>query len=252
MLCTMSEGVVLAYAMIEYLHVCGEECDDIVVTSLLNAHADVNHQDVPRGRRSGVIARATGAPKRQDARSALWLASFGGLLDTVQNLLCAGADVSSHCRFGRNCVAATLVRGNSGIVKVLVDHQCDINQLDSRGESPLIMACSTGLTDGVAALVPYANNCKNGAEKDGKVLHVNVPDLSSWTPLLHASSSGHEDIANMLIESRAEVNHKDKQGRTALHLARCGNYLELANLLVQHGAADKGKVPRQDVAVAGG
>ncbi len=48
---------------------------------------------------------------------------------------------------------------------------------------------------------------------------VNARDNDGGTPLHMAAAEGHKDVAELLLANKAEVNAKDNDGRTPLHLA---------------------------------
>lgn len=50
------------------------------------------------------------------------------------------------------------------------------------------------------------------------------------------SKRGHPETAKVLIEAGADVNAKDKNGRTALIGAADRGFSEIVNLLKKHGA----------------
>ena len=63
------------------------------------------------------------------------------------------------------------------------------------------------------------------------------------TPLHLASGKGHVDVARLLVEHGAEVTVQDNDGSTPLHFAVWAGNLDVARLLVDHGA----DVTAQDV-----
>ena len=65
---------------------------------------------------------------------------------------------------------------------------------------------------------------------------VNVKDDSGWTPLYHAASEGHTEIAKLLLDAGADVNVKDDSGWTPLHHTASGGLTEIAKLLLDAGA----------------
>jgi len=58
----------------------------------------------------------------------------------------------------------------------------------------------------------------------------------SATPLHRAASSGKKIICKLLVESGADVNKQDGDGKTALQRARLANHLSVVELLIEHGA----------------
>uniref|UniRef100_A0A7M4ERL8 Fibronectin type III and ankyrin repeat domains 1 n=1 Tax=Crocodylus porosus TaxID=8502 RepID=A0A7M4ERL8_CROPO len=58
-----------------------------------------------------------------------------------------------------------------------------------------------------------------------------------WTPLMRVSAvTGKKDVASLLIEAGADVNVKDKDGKTPLMVAVLNNHEELIQLLLENGA----------------
>ena len=63
-----------------------------------------------------------------------------------------------------------------------------------------------------------------------------VRDSRGWTPLMMASFRGHDEIADLLIQHKADVNALDLGGNTALHWAAFGGHSACARKLIQHHA----------------
>jgi ankyrin repeat protein len=47
----------------------------------------------------------------------------------------------------------------------------------------------------------------------------NLENESNQTPFHEALEGGHDEIIQILVENKADVNTRDKDGNTALHLA---------------------------------
>ena len=65
---------------------------------------------------------------------------------------------------------------------------------------------------------------------------VNAKDKDGRTALMKAASSGHRETVKVLIDAGADVNAKDKYGNTALVLAIEGGHMDIVRLLKQTGA----------------
>ena len=67
---------------------------------------------------------------------------------------------------------------------------------------------------------------------------VSVFDKGEMTPLHLASSLGHTEIVELLLENRADIDMVTvATGETALHLATSGGYIATVKLLLERGAA---------------
>ena len=64
---------------------------------------------------------------------------------------------------------------------------------------------------------------------------VNAKDKSEWTPLHWAAMKGHKAVVELLLANGADVNAKANNGGTPLHLAEDRGQEDVAELLRQHG-----------------
>jgi ankyrin repeat protein len=67
---------------------------------------------------------------------------------------------------------------------------------------------------------------------------VNAKDKDGKTALMAASEKGHTEIVKTLIDNGANVNAKSKIGSTALMLASLGGHTEIVQLLKKAGAKE--------------
>ena len=53
---------------------------------------------------------------------------------------------------------------------------------------------------------------------------------------MEAAREGHEDVVQLLVEHGASINAQTEETQeTALTLACCGGFLEVAHFLIEHG-----------------
>uniref|UniRef100_A0A671NIW3 Fibronectin type 3 and ankyrin repeat domains protein 1-like n=1 Tax=Sinocyclocheilus anshuiensis TaxID=1608454 RepID=A0A671NIW3_9TELE len=149
-------------------------------------------------------------------------------------------------------------KGFTSLVDILVKHGADINKRDSTGKDSLMQACFAGHLN----TVKYLRNCGStwqSGDTDGCTpLHwavdgghlpvitymiqdgceVDVMDkVSLWTPLMCVSAiSGNAAVASILLQAGADVNIRDKAGKTPLMVAVLNNHVELVKLLLDSGA----------------
>ncbi|KAF5278805.1 hypothetical protein FQR65_LT03492 [Abscondita terminalis] len=99
------------------------------------------------------------------------------------------------------------------VKNILEQGQCDINYQNefSTGKTPLYIAASWGTDDHLKTIEILL---EHGAEID-------LTDARRQTPLYVAASWGHLDVVKYLIKSGADLEVKNHEGRTALHIAAC-------------------------------
>ena len=110
----------------------------------------------------------------------------------------------------------------------------------------------------VLLLTCIAVGCKKRAAKPTESLHqavaggdvdqikslisrgadVNAKDRSGRTPLHYAARWGHKDVVELLLAKDADVNVKDNRGQTPLSLAEEEGHNEIVELLRNHGATE--------------
>lgn len=140
------------------------------------------------------------------------------------------------------CVAAQV--GCPDILRILLDHNTDVNQLDHSLFTPLAIAAYWGLGELVRILLDHGADmelCSRTGERplfwaayslETKKGHPDVVQLllerganiepvkiNGDTPLLWAVENGSEQSAQVLLEHGANVNHQDEIGITPLMAA---------------------------------
>jgi hypothetical protein len=118
-------------------------------------------------------------------------------------LLEAGADVNAVNKDGETPLLRTARQFDAGGSALLLDHHADINARDKNGRTALMRAI-------------------DGPEQFDNTNHV------VYSPR----------IAQLLVESGADLAIRDAQGNTALKLARQRAYPIMVKLLEDHGAKE--------------
>ncbi|MBF0236897.1 MAG: ankyrin repeat domain-containing protein [SAR324 cluster bacterium] len=111
---------------------------------------------------------------------------------------------------------AASLEGHYELVKLLVNHRTDIDQVllkaASRGHLKIVKLC-----------------LKQGAIPDPW-------DDNKWTPLMWAAYRGHDDLVELLLEAGANPNVSDDAQRSPLSLANQRQHKKITKLLKKAGA----------------
>ena len=193
--------------------------------------------------------------------TALLEASGKGVLNTVKNLISAGADVN-HQKYGETALWRASREGHVEVVKALLSAgaKVDIQNPHMEGWTALMGASSKGHVEVVKALLSaganvnhqnkhrwnYGRTALMGASSKGHVkvakilifagANVNLQDKYGWTALWRASSGGHVEVVKALLSAGADVNIQDEDGETALWRASSGGHVEVVKALLSAGA----------------
>ena len=169
-------------------------------------------------------------PKPGRALTVLHLAAEHGDAAQVQLLLAAGGKAQVNCKTvdGDTPLHVAAEHGRQEIVQLLLDSGADVNAVDERGRTPLLLALDEGMRHQNVRRIELL--IARGAD-------VNIADQSKRTPL-HMSMAflrGNKDIAMLLLKSGADVNAKDYENCTPLHFAAERGFIEVINVLLDRG-----------------
>jgi ankyrin repeat protein len=178
-------------------------------------------------------AACHGDPEGTDERIGKFFdAIAGGDVETVRSFLkqdprLASSDASKSQRYGSPPLLLGARYGNAEIVELLLKNGANPNTKDWAGLSPLHVAAERGHPSLIRSLVEH------GGEVNGE-------DSGHWTPLSRAANRA---VADALLAQGANLEWKNRLAgeATLLHSAASRGNAELAEWLVEHGAAVDGR-----------
>ncbi|XP_066252742.1 ankyrin repeat domain-containing protein 17 isoform X3 [Euwallacea similis] len=156
--------------------------------------------------------------------SALTLACYKGHLDMVRFLLEAGADQEHKTDEMHTALMEASMDGHVEVARLLLDSGAQVNMPTDSFESPLTLAACGGHVELAMLLI----------ERGANIEEVND---EGYTPLMEAAREGHEEMVHLLLGQGANINAQtDETQETALTLACCGGFTEVADILLKGGA----------------
>ncbi|XP_032544564.1 cortactin-binding protein 2 isoform X1 [Chiroxiphia lanceolata] len=198
----------------------------------------------------------------EDGYSALYSAATNGHTDCVRLLLTAEAQVDAADKNGFTPLCSAVAQGHVKCAELLIMYQADINHAAERGQTPLYLACKNGNNDCVKILL------EGGADRT-------VKTHDGWSPIHAAVDSGNVESLKLLmyygepnsrnsltdaepnldyfdLEKREDdystrvkpvvsadlINHADKEGWTAAHIAASKGFKNCLEILCSHGGLE--------------
>ncbi|XP_066175076.1 cortactin-binding protein 2 [Sylvia atricapilla] len=198
----------------------------------------------------------------EDGYSALYSAATNGHTDCVRLLLAAEAQVDAADKNGFTPLCSAVVQGHVKCAELLIMYQADINHAAERGQTPLYLACKNGNNDCIKLLL------EGGADRT-------IKTSDGWSPIHAAVDSGNVESLKLLmyygepnnanclmdaepnldyfdLEKREDdyssrvrpvvsadlINHADKEGWTAAHIAASKGFKNCLEILCSHGGLE--------------
>jgi ankyrin repeat protein len=190
----------------------------LMIAARYKGNAEVVKLLLQKGAKPNVEAKV------QNNASALFYAITAGDVQTADLLIAAGAKLDNRMtllgQFQIWPMTFAALGDEAGLVDFLIGKGANVNEVDDDGLSALAWATLTNHVQTIQVLLA------RGAKVD-------QVDKFGMTPLLYAASVYYGDTAVLekLIGAGADLKAKNKQGQTALDLARIFNHANAASLL---------------------
>ncbi|MEO6018302.1 MAG: ankyrin repeat domain-containing protein [Polaromonas sp.] len=141
--------------------------------------------------------------------------------NAIKALLSRGFDPNTPGPKGQSGLIEALGDASLKAARVLVDWpKTDVNILNAKGESPLMLAALKGHQELAERLI----------KREADI------NKTGWTPLHYASSSSQLAIVSLLLENSAYIDAESPNGTTPLMMAAMYGTPATVKLLLQEGA----------------
>jgi ankyrin repeat protein len=215
-------------------------------------------------------------------RTPLHEAIIGRCVSIVQSLLDKGVDVNSRQDDHRTPLHLAAYYGELKVARVLIEHKADVDSRDKEGKTPLYLLLEVGshddddIRDLARFLLEHRTDINIRTTNEWTLLHEaackwkleivrllldcganpNVENDEGDTPLhlvsrswqYHPQERG-AGIVRLLLEHSVDVDAREKNGWTSLHWAAFTWRVEIAQVLLDHGANAKLQAERGETAL---
>ena len=180
-----------------------------------------------------------------NARTDIMGAALEGNLTQLERAITRGEDVNTTDDKGDTPLHLAAEHGHDDVARYLVEYGAAIDATNAKGVTPLHRA--SGMGDYVTAQLLIERNASIRASTDfgDTPLHL-AAEMRNFEMAQMEKSMGFRStynwktdnlkVAELLLRHGADVNARNKLGRTPLQRTTPWNYLPMTRLLVEHGA----------------
>ncbi|CAF0763490.1 unnamed protein product [Adineta ricciae] len=206
-----------------------------VVKLLLNYNADITLKDkyqltsVAYATKHVAILKLFNYTDESIQQQAFVYAASNGSLDALEYMLTDNTYSSIDINgidyvHGETALTNAAGHGHIKIIDYLItNHQADIDRINTRQMTPLLLAVKNGMWSCVEYLLDHQASIEH-CDKQGR------------TCLIIAATEGHLAVLDSLLEKGANVHHQDEEGLTALSWACLKGHYHACETLLSHGS----------------
>ncbi|XP_062507383.1 E3 ubiquitin-protein ligase MIB1-like isoform X2 [Corticium candelabrum] len=156
-------------------------------------------------------------------------ACYGDEPEIVDILAAAGADLNVRNKNRKSPLHIAVSLGHMSVARVLLKHKCHSSRQDGVGDTPLHEAISKRRDEAVSLLMDYKTDLE-------------LTNHNGFNPIHHAALRGNASALRIMLSKMPRlwlVNEKKDDGFTSLHLSALNNHIEVAEVLLEMGKANK-------------
>lgn len=193
----------------------------------------------------------------KDGVTAFLYAVRSGDIKLIKKMIESGANIHLADSSGRTPLMAAAAFGNTDVVKLLIKNRVDVNAQTSSRMSAYFFAAQfehkeimkllkkagaeeiyvEPTNEAKLLLASEVGNAKVVGNMIIKGVDINLGyEGSKQNALMKASANGHGQVVDILIKAGADLNAKDKDGKTALMFATINKKTAVAKMLLDAGA----------------
>ncbi|MCM1324490.1 MAG: ankyrin repeat domain-containing protein [Acetobacter sp.] len=139
------------------------------------------------------------------------------------NMVALGFDIDQSDSDGYTPLMIASSLGKIKFVEFLIDNGADVNLRSHTGLTALHRAAQDGHNEVIAALLLGGAN-------------INIPDMAGFTPLMVSVIANQRFCVEFLIKRGANINFRNADGDTALRISDRKKFYDLSKYLRQQGA----------------
>ena len=159
-------------------------------------------------------------------------------LQIIDLLIKNGGDIFTKNNEEDNCLHISCFYDEINILKYFLSLGLNINSINKNGQTPLIIA----IIQNNISIVEFLLNNGSNVNNYGNIsfffffkLMIQFYFLFNWAPIHYVSYYGYEEILNLLINFNENLNLKDNDQNTPLHIAIKKNNLKIVEILLKNG-----------------
>ena len=246
------------------------------VAALIKVRADVNQQQVTRGKSPLMTAMLAGHTEivqmlkdngawAGEAEAHLFFIAKSGDDEALRRMNLEKVDLNARDAGGWTPLMVAAHEGHDGVVKLLLENAADADLMEPEGrETALQLAASKGRAGSLALLIEKTTRSKssdssaliaaataNQAQAVRLLVEVAQAPVDGLegrkVPLVEAAGKGHLPVVKMLLDLGADIHRTTRQGVTALSAALLNNREAVVHYLLEHGAQGDDEAGLTDV-----